>query len=601
MTDQGLQDEYEIQKSRQGSPTVKLTHQNRTIWLHSRFDPVKEAEKAVSSLESSLETVIIGGLGLGYHVEAALHRVRNARFYILEPDPQMKILCLKERPSLKKIFESENIKIFHDQELLIQELDKNSSGGISFFFHRPSFDLYPDVFGPFKNSLTAFIQKKKVNMATLGRFEKLWARNIEQNIPGFIRDPGVSGFFGKLKDIPVVLAGAGPSLDEDLHLLKKYRKKFILAAVDSAVYPLVGHGLNPDIIFSVDPQIINSYFFYRFHKKNTGSVLVYEPSANSLVLRLFQGPRFTMDSIFPLISWFTGHLGSKGVLDMGGSVSTTAFDFVLKSGAGPVILAGQDMAFSYNKTHCRGSLVEYFLLRRSSRFCPLETLAARLSGDSGVDRVKSNSGKIVHTDRRLLLVYWWFQKKMKTLKNREVWTIARDGACIEGIKFIRNKELEDYFKNSPNHEFKVPGYDFNLPDKRFLIRELEIALNSMKELQKLTVQAHNISKKLYIHVQKKMGPQVRELVQKLNILDKDIEGKKEANLFIGMTMQKALFSILEGYEDFLTEEEKKDPELTIVRRSILIYQEMEKSIFYNYGLLERVRSRLDCSDNADVI
>ena len=133
--------DLEILPSREGVPTMAVRKNGRRFLLHSSFSPVREAEKAVSGLNPGSTIVVIGGFGLGYHVEAAAKKAGQALIHVLEKHPGLVAEALKARPDLSSLAGSPRVRIHSDPEELIGVLRTSPSTGLSYFFHRPSFDL----------------------------------------------------------------------------------------------------------------------------------------------------------------------------------------------------------------------------------------------------------------------------------------------------------------------------------------------------------------------------------------------------------------------------------------------------------------------------
>jgi len=583
---------FDIVPSRDSLPSLLVRTNQKQIYFHSRFAPQKEAEKIVKALSPEASLIIIAGFGLGYHISEALKRAPKAKIFVLEKDPFFLKLALKENPNCKRIIENKAVSIFFDSEELLNNLGQVSTKKINYFFFRPALECFPKFYNHFKNLLIPSLQKKNINMATLSRFQKLWAKNIVKNLPLYLYDEGVKKLFAMYKNVPVLLIGAGPSFEESLPFIREAKDKSLIIAVDSIANRLLKENIEPDFIVSVDPQIINYYFFFLFRNQNFSSSLVYEPSVNFLIPRNFKNRRFVFDSIFPIMKWIAELNGEKKNLDMGGSVSTTAFDLAVKIGGNPIFLIGQDLAFDHNKTHARGSFAEYHLLKGNRKMCPLETLSFRYSNSNFLTEIKSNSGQTVYTDKRLLLFYWWFDKKIRTLHNVRVFNLAYKGAAIEGVPYLQFSEASKMFKKfSLINKIKLV-HETETPNLTKLQHECQIIQKSLSLLIVLVEEALAISKKLYDKVKKKSRENFSPFLRRLDEIDKEIEKSKQENHFIGITMQKTIFSILEDYDDFLSEEEKKDSNLGIARKSILMYEALKESIQYNSNLFKEIASVL---------
>ena len=69
-----------------------------SLLLHSRFNPLREAEMWASKQElDGIAHVVLFGLGLGYHAEALLRRKPELQLYIYEPDMEVFLASLEYR------------------------------------------------------------------------------------------------------------------------------------------------------------------------------------------------------------------------------------------------------------------------------------------------------------------------------------------------------------------------------------------------------------------------------------------------------------------------------------------------------------------------
>lgn len=155
------------------------------------------------------------------------------------------------------------------------------------------------------------------------------------------------------RDIPGILVAAGPSLNKNIKDLKKACGKALIIAVDTAVKPLIREGIMPDLIMIIDAVKPVELF------KIEGSQdipLVSTVIASSEVLEYHKGKKFFFNGEYA----FTENilLRSKeafGTLSSGGSVATNAFSLLHKIGMTRIILVGQDLAYTNNRTHADGT------------------------------------------------------------------------------------------------------------------------------------------------------------------------------------------------------------------------------------------------------
>src|SRR4051794_16036731 len=70
------QSSYIVEASKSGAPTLTVkTADNRTLSLHSKYNPTAEAAKLLDSVNTAPVAFYVLGLGLGYHLEALFERI----------------------------------------------------------------------------------------------------------------------------------------------------------------------------------------------------------------------------------------------------------------------------------------------------------------------------------------------------------------------------------------------------------------------------------------------------------------------------------------------------------------------------------------------
>ena len=62
---------------------------------------------------------------------------------------------------------------------------------------------------------------------------------------------------------PVLVLGAGASIEDRLSWIKKKKNRLIIIAVDTVLPVLYTHRIKPDYIFILESQYINIYDFYK--------------------------------------------------------------------------------------------------------------------------------------------------------------------------------------------------------------------------------------------------------------------------------------------------------------------------------------------------
>jgi hypothetical protein len=568
----------EIFRAKSGEYTLKIND----IIFHSSHDPIKEALRLIDSLKPpgrEEKLYIFFGAGLGYAVRLALEKP-NVTVIWMECDPiifKFAFEIFNYSTYLKSGFLRILLSPFNEDNLFTAFKGLRSYH-TSFIPHRPSLNWRESDYSECKFICEKFFRKKDVNIATLSKFETVWTRNLIQNIPELLKMKPVSLLFGIAEEIPIVVCGAGPSLHYDLEKILKFRDKFILISVDTALNVLHNHNIEPDLIYSVDPQTINKSYLEGY----TGNgVIVFDPTSCYHTLRLpgnFSNGFFT-SSPFPLIKLITNYaIQDIGDIPFGGSVSTNAVSLAELMGAKNILFLGQDLAFTDGFAHCKGAILEERLNHKENRLFRRELHNYRQLFALPKIEIPGKNGSLHHTNEKMQIFRKWFSDRA-TGKN---WINMTSGGGI--IENIPVSNLDDYFNLNQISSEKVnliknniisiinnSTYYFNI--NLFIIETSKI-LEELKNYEITLLKGVNFSKSIYTLVQKKKesSSEFHSLLKKMDQIDEVISSKKGLSEFIGLGVQRIILMITEGYESSLSLEEKKNNSLSVAKKSILLYQ-----------------------------
>ena len=197
---------------------------------------------------------------------------------------------------------------------------------------------------------------QEVKSATTLRFKETWQQNFQSNKSLIQKNPGVVSLTQKLKNIPAIIVGAGPSLDKNINLLGRAQGYSLILSSDAALKPLLSQSVKPSIVVSLDPQEEIAKFFQGVSHR--GMTLVAPSIIHPRVLDLWEGRvvffhKHAPD--IPALMDIANQVPEIGRLTPGGSVLSVAYDLAFQSGANPIIFTGQDLSYPKKKTHSRDS------------------------------------------------------------------------------------------------------------------------------------------------------------------------------------------------------------------------------------------------------
>ncbi len=208
------------------------------------------------------------------------------------------------------------------------------------------------------------------NKATRIHFGRKWVRNLFRNLCLEIPScwPAVDPS-GPVEGQPIVVCGAGESLETSIDWITTNRHRFYLLAVDTALGTLVESQLSPDAVVALEAQLVNVADFLPGLPPATN--LYYDLTVHPSVPRLASTDRRRpiLSDFWPLslIHRAAASAPVRGPLRQFGSVGNTAVHLATLIGSGPIILVGMDFSYVPGKPHARGALSHRLTLSKRAR------------------------------------------------------------------------------------------------------------------------------------------------------------------------------------------------------------------------------------------
>ncbi len=410
---------YATRISASGDLTL-VYHDKDEIKLHSSYDPVKEAERGVSAFNKGRSSIIVvSGLALGYHILSLKKKYPEAEIIVIEHDREVVNIVRENLPA--HIDGIVLIQGKQDITTFFEILDLKKFMGISHYKHRPSYSLYREYYDFMLLDIKHFIMSKISDLLTRFQFEENWVINIFKNIGHVSSSCRISDFFGKFRGYAGIIVSAGPSLRKNAGLLKGLREKALVISVDTAAKVLEKSGVDPHMIMTLDSQkhSIRHFLGLKSHKPLLVADIVSFPG----ILRSYAGSKAISttskyyfnsggDSVretTPAMDWIEKYMPPTGDIQSGGSVATSAFDLLLNLGCSPIVLVGQDLAYSGREIHSSGTHHNDDWVAVLNRFRNLDSINQGVIRKRKIKYVSAFGGRgTVLTDFVLDLYRGWF-------------------------------------------------------------------------------------------------------------------------------------------------------------------------------------------------
>ncbi|MDR0456688.1 MAG: DUF115 domain-containing protein [Treponema sp.] len=399
-----------------GTPGNKgqgLFRQGKT--LLSGIDPAGRAERAAAAVPVMDRTLYLCPSPLyAYGLEHLLARLdgfSHSAVLCVEADPELFALAQEHFPLTLKNSQKLRLTNYTDAEtlcaLLRQEWGPRFFRRVEVVRLNGGWQLHHSLYDMLADSLRREIALDWGNAITLTRLGRRYIRNALRNLSLIPRCYSLSQL--SFADAPVLVLGAGPSLDTTLDglcshfdraLLVPEKRPFRIICVDTCLPVLKERGIRPDLAVILESQHWNLDDFIGLSGWNVPAALDFSalPSSSAVLsggLFLFFTP-WTQLNIFE-------RLAAAGLLPASlpplGSVGLSAAFIARRLTRGTIIIAGLDFSFTLDSYHARSTPGHKGKLRRHNRFTGLLNADAAFGG--AVSTAVSKTGAPVFSNPSL--------------------------------------------------------------------------------------------------------------------------------------------------------------------------------------------------------
>ncbi|MEQ1909997.1 MAG: 6-hydroxymethylpterin diphosphokinase MptE-like protein [Vicinamibacterales bacterium] len=333
------------------------------IRLQSLHDPEAEARALVDRAlgERHVPPVVaLIGVGLGYVVDELLRRRADVRVVALEVLPDL-LRLWQSRCDLTPLLSSGQLAIGVDPAFELPTAGWPASAIVD-----DALVIVPPMIAHHwapaveraRRAVNQFMFERRANEEARQRLAPMYLEHTLRNLPAIARSADVSALDGVAGGDPLVLCGAGPSLDRLLPELRAGRDRAWYVALDTSVRPLLSAGIVPDLVVSIDPTPMNGRHLLNLRTRRR-PWLVAETSLDPSAMTGFHGRTFAcrVNRTDPW-PWLETLDVAPTVVRAWGSVLTTACDVIMRMGPSRVAFAGIDLAFTNGQPYCRGTAFE---------------------------------------------------------------------------------------------------------------------------------------------------------------------------------------------------------------------------------------------------
>ncbi|MBI5587670.1 MAG: motility associated factor glycosyltransferase family protein [Deltaproteobacteria bacterium] len=425
------------------------------IYFHSRYDPWKEALlQAEEIMERKSDWVMLFGLGCGYLLRTLIEK-KKEKVIVFEPSMEILTGVLK-KIDLSDCLRKEHIVLVGDLIQVAEAVRGYPEGHDDILSYKTvSYSSnFPRELQEFTNRIFNAHITNQVGIKTDIESRLIWIENYFDNIGHLPEYPPLDSLRDRLKGVPLVIVGAGPSLKKNAGLLKEFKGKAVIVAAITAYKPLLKYGVVPDFIIASEKVDLPEYFTYGEEDMNTRLILA-EISHTDMFSREVKDKFVFFNPYMYLSAQHARLWGSAYMLSSGGSVTTAALDAGIMFGCDPVVFIGQDLCFGENETHAPGGVYisQDVKIDREKGTVSIEedyvTLKEKARSCFNLQWLKGLNGKPVPSKFDWVTFHQWFESYIGILKQRgntvKVINATEGGAYIEGMEHTTLKDVLDRY------------------------------------------------------------------------------------------------------------------------------------------------------------
>ena len=447
--EEGSKEKVYIEEGRFGYPVVFVEREGKTYQMSSPFDGEGTYEEKWLSQFSDWEydgILLCFGVARLSHIKRFREEFPDYLQFIYEPSVDVfraiiewiDISFLEEKDIL--VIGALNDKVWRDS---IYTLTTSDTIQTMKYLCVPNYErAFAKEYAEYADVIKRISKASIMDTNVFIRFSEELTRNIRDNLKDIIRGSDLCEVMEKFpKGKPGILVSAGPSLNNNIDELKNAVGKALIVATDTALKPLINHGIRPDAFVTVDP----SKPLVLFDNEEVWKLpMIIMDTGNAQVVEKHKGKKFFSITVAGIgRNIYDRFEKEPPLLETGGSVANNAFSFIRDCGCNPIILMGQDLAYTNMKSHADGTFRD-----------KMENINTEERKYIEIEDIYGNP-TLTTSDFKHYLE--WFEEHISYLEDRgvEVIDATEGGAKIHGATLMT---LKDAVARYCTEEFETAKY-----------------------------------------------------------------------------------------------------------------------------------------------
>lgn len=326
--------------------------------MNSAIDEAKNVIKSLNANKNNLNTFIVFGLGFGYLLDELHTKYCDSPIIVYEPNVQI-LRTVLETVDFQNTLNSYNVRITTNINMFRNHMLSmcSSQSNLKVAYLESYKQLYTNEMLDFVNQAHTTYKILKFNLNFLATSSMSFFSQIIEHLDKKIHLPEFGKLENKLENKPAIIVSGGPSLSKNIDTIKKYRDKVCIFAVGTAYKTLKRNGINPDFVNIIElnncsEQILNENIenINFISEVYTNKVFFEKPFKRHFITYSYENPSNI---------WFEKLISKDSNIakkyETKGTVAYNALFCAKMAGCNPIILIGQDLAYTNGKLYADSS------------------------------------------------------------------------------------------------------------------------------------------------------------------------------------------------------------------------------------------------------
>lgn len=404
------------------SKSGELTCTANGISLHSKYNPIQEAQRFIQNLSVDFKPkyIVITEPGLFYCKEFLEEKFPDTLIYSIHYSSEL----YSKSQNKNKILADTISKAECFNTTLFNLLGEEGILSALFLSWSPSSNAFSEIDKIIWEKIKASVELSRTIIATRSHFSSRWIVNCIKNL---IHTENT--FAAKKINKPIVICASGPSLEGCFKILNKLHSKLFLLAVSSAASALIKNNIIPDAVISTDGG-----YWAKKHleilKKYEKIPLILASEGNCPLQVLKQNPVIFLSYPDGIASEIIKKAGFNGITgERNGTVSGTALDLAKKITDSEIFAFGLDLSPAPGFQHAQPNTIEIQNLQKDYRI---------KTGENRITSSRYNSGS-------LKIYEEWF-KSLPFEYTKNIFRVSDNYNFTNKLGFIKDIKLDEFSK-----------------------------------------------------------------------------------------------------------------------------------------------------------